>query len=205
MSKVDYLSEDNFLPSGQSFVCISFLSDPKEKSNLVGIKIRGVFATYDAAREHCKKIQSIDPYFNVFVGEMGKWLPFNPSPDSDAVKESEYANDQLNNMMKSYLENQEKAKVYHEQRKTEQIRQNILDNLEIKQQNLNEIETKIKTAKENNEKIDNLEDSVKVIEEQIKKMELRKNELDQELNNYNNEMKKFSEAQMNPAKVINIE
>jgi hypothetical protein len=111
---VDYLTEDTFLPSEQKFVCISFLSDLEKKSTLSGIKIRGVFATYDLACAHAKKVQSSDPYFNVFVGDMGKWLPFDPNPDSDVVKESEYQNDQLNNIMKSYVENQEKSKIFHE-------------------------------------------------------------------------------------------
>ena len=81
---------------------------------------------------------------------MGKWLPFDPSPDSEAVKESEYENDQLNNIMKSYLENQEKAKVFHEQRKTELMRQGIIDNLSSKQTTKKETEGKLEKARKQN-------------------------------------------------------
>ena len=81
MSKTDYLTEDAFLPAGQKYICMSFLTDkPAEsteegvanvkKTTLSGIKIRGAFETYEAACEHAKTVQSIDPYFNVFVGEM---------------------------------------------------------------------------------------------------------------------------------------
>ena len=100
MSKVvDYLDEDTFLPKAQKFVCLSFLNSEDNKVTLSGIKIRGVFETYEAACSHAKKVQEMDKYFNVFVGEMGKWLPFDPNPSK--VENAEYANEQLNNIMKN--------------------------------------------------------------------------------------------------------
>ena len=107
---IDYLTEDKLLPSDQKFVCISFLTNTKD-TTLIGIKIRGVFSTYDDACTFAKKIQTIDPAFNVFVGDMGKWLSFDPNPDS--IKNSEYENEKLNSMMKAYMENQEHAKILH--------------------------------------------------------------------------------------------
>lgn len=201
MSKVDYLTEDTFLPTGQQFVCLSFLTDKENKTTLSGIKIRGVFASYDAACEHAKKVQSIDPYFNVFVGEQGKWLPFDPNPDSEAVKDSEYANVQLNQMMKAYMENQEKAKVYHEQRKAEMVRKNIVDNLATRSENLEEVMTKLKKAKTSEER-SGLEQSVKSIEEQIKKMEEKKTELDKQLDEITSQIKTFDTKEITGPKII---
>ena len=149
----DYLTEDTILPEGQKFICISFLSDSTKKSSLRGIKLRGAFDTIEKASEHAKKLQSIDPAFNVFVGEMGKWLPFDPDPNnSEKVKDSEYANQQLNQMMKAYQENQEKAKMFHEYRKNEKIRQNIQDNLNIKKSNRKKLKKKLKKAGDGEEK-----------------------------------------------------
>ena len=204
MSKVDYLTEDTFLPTDQKYVCMSFLTDKDNKSTLSGIKIRGVFSTYELACEYAKKVQTMDTYFNVFVGEMGKWLPFDPSPDSEAVKDSEYANGQLNQMMKAYLENQEKAKIYHEQRKTELIRKNILDNLTTRHDNLTEVKGKLKKAKNPDEK-DGLEQSIKSIEEQIKKMEEKKNELDNQLESFTSQIKAFEPKDVPGPKIINPE
>jgi len=206
MSKVDYLTEDTFLPSGQQFVCLSFLTDNKEKdqkdrSTLSGIKIRGVFASYEAACEHSKKVQSIDPYFNVFVGEMGKWLPFDPNPDSEAVKDSEYANEQLNNMMQSYMENQEKAKIYHEQRKAEMVRKNIVENMSTRNENLEEVKTKLKKAKTSEER-NSLEQSVRSIEDQIKKMEEKKTDLDKQLEAITDQIKTFDKKEIVGPKII---
>jgi hypothetical protein len=186
---VDYLTEDTIIPEGQKFVCISFLSDKDNKTTLSGIKIRGVFSTYESACEQAKKLQNIDPYFNVFVGETGKWLPFDPNPESENFKDSEYANDQLNKMMKSYMESQEKAKLFHEQRKNELVRQNLLDNIKIRKDNLNELNNKLSSVNDDDKK--NLEENINNIENQIKTMEEKQKEVTEQLNVLDIELKKF--------------
>jgi hypothetical protein len=203
MSKVDYLTEDSILPWDQKYVCLSFLTDKENKTTLSGVKVRGVFANYEDACEHCKKLQSIDLAFNVFVGEMGKWLPFDPNPDSQAVKDSEYANEELNRMMKGYLENQEKAKLYHEQRKNEMVRKNILDNLQSRQDTIKDLKKKVTKAKDATE-AENLEKNILEIESQIKKMEEKKAELDVEIEKISNQVKDASSltSQLNGPKII---
>ena len=201
---MDYLTEDTFLPRDQKFVCISFLTDSEKKTTLSGIKIRGVFSDYDTACAHAKKVQSIDPYFNVFVGDMGRWLTFDPSPDSDKVKESEYQNDQLNNIMKAYVENQEKAKVFHEQRKTELMRQGVIDNMTTKQNIKKETEDKLEEARtnNNNDDIESLETNLKNIDEQIKQFENKKNDLDTQIKALSEQVGEFDPSKMAPPKII---
>lgn len=203
MSKTDYLTEDNILPYNQKFMCISFLSDPDNKITLCGIKVRGVFETYELACEHAKKIQSIDPYFNVFVGECGKWLAYDPNPESEYVKDSEYANEELNSMMKSYVENQEKAKLFHEQRKTELIRKNILDNLSNIQTNLDESTKKMKKSNELEKKI--LKEEIDTFGEQIKKLNSKKSDIDEQLEKINEELKAFHKAGFKAPQIIETE
>jgi hypothetical protein len=201
MSNVDYLTEDTLLPDNQKFVCISFLTDKDNKTTLTGIKIRGVFGTYEEAKAHGQNLQSVDPAFNVFVGEMGKWLPFDPNPDSQAVKDSQWANDELNKMMKGYLENQEKAKIYHEQRKNEMVRQNILDNLKTREENITDLKKKAKKSK-NPAEVASIEKSIEEIEVQIKKMQEKKAELDVQIENLSNQVKASSTNQLSAPKVI---
>lgn len=186
LSKVDYLTEDSIIPSGQKFVCISFLTDKENKLSLSGVKVRGAFETYEAACEHAKRLQSVDEVFNVFVGEMGKWLPFDPNPDSDAVKSSEYANEQLNTMMKGYMENQEKAKLFHEQRKNELVRKNILDNITSREKSLSELKDKLASVSDNEKR--SLEESIASIEDQISKMMTKKTELEEQIDNIRNKL-----------------
>ena len=204
MAKVDYLTEDSIIPDGQKFLCISFLSDPNpeslKKSTLSGIKVRGCFETYDKACEHAKKLQSVDPNFNVFVGEVGKWLAFDPNPDSEYVKDSEYANEELNNMMKSYLENQEKAKLFHEQRKNELMKQNILDNISTINNNIDD--TKSKMKKVTIEEKEELKKNIETFDEQIKKMNDRKKELDEQIDNINEDLKLFTNKNRIMPKII---
>ena len=178
MSKVDLLTEDTvLLPTNQKFVCLSFLTPTKEdKATLSGIKIRGVFDSYENACNHAKKIQSYDEYHSVFVGEMGKWLPFDPDPDSEYVKDSEYANVKLNSIMKNYQENQEKSKLFHEHQKNEQIKKNLDENIEQRESNKKELEEKIDSVDENEKQ--KLITSMSEIEKQIKKMEDRKSEIE---------------------------
>jgi DNA repair exonuclease SbcCD ATPase subunit len=198
MSKVDYLTEDTILPRDQKFICMSFLSDKDKKTSLSGIKLRGAFNTYEEACEHAKKLQSIDQYFNVFVGEMGKWLPFDPNPDSELVNDSQYANAELNTMMKSYIENQEKSKIFHEQRKQELVRQNIMENLQTRKDALQDLEKTFDTSTDKK----SVKESMKTFEEQIKKMEDRKLELDKQIDDLAEQVKSFNVGPDNGPKII---
>ena len=179
-TKPDYLTEDNLLPSNQKYVCMSFLKPQKEdNTTLSGIKIRGVFEEYDDACKHAKRLQECDPYHHVFVGEMGKWLPHDPDPDSKYVKDFEYANEQLNNMMKSYVDNQEKAKLFHEQRKNDMVRKNIMDNMDVHNKNMTELKDKLSSASEPEKK--DIEKRLKAMENNISEMENKKKDIEEQL------------------------
>jgi DNA polymerase I-like protein with 3'-5' exonuclease and polymerase domains len=130
---------------------------------------------------------------------MGKWLPFNPSPDS--IKDSEYGNEELNNMMKSYIENQEKAKLFHEHRKNELVRKNILDNLNTRRDNLKDLKKELKNNKSAEEKII-IESNIKSAEDQIKIMDSKKKELDTQIENLDNQLKLFKPAIPTVPKII---
>jgi len=192
MSNPNFLTDDSsMLPPEQKFVCLSFLTDKENNTTLSGVKVRGVFETYEQACEHAKRLQTLDPYFNIFVGHMGKWLPFDPAPDSKLVENSEYANEQLNTMMKAYMENQEKAKLYHEQRKNEQVRKIILDNLSNRQDNLRDLELKLRKTTNPDEKF-SLQQSYKSVEDQINEMENKKKDLDSKLEELTKQIELFS-------------
>jgi chromosome condensin MukBEF ATPase and DNA-binding subunit MukB len=201
MEKVDYLTEDSILPEDQKYLCISFLSDPDKKSTLSGIKVRGSFETYEKACEHAKKLQTVDPYFNVFVGEVGKWLAFDPNPDSEVVKDSEYANEELNNMMKNYLENQEKAKLFHEKRKNELLKKNVLDNITTINNNIDDTKEKIKNA--NYTEKENLKKNIQSYEEKINKLDKEKEDLDKQIKLINDDLEAFSNKNKIMPKIIN--
>ena len=121
-TKIDYLDEDAPI-SDQKWCCVSFLS-PEGVMNCAtrGIKIRGVYDTREEAEQRAKNLHSIDSDFHVFVGEVGKWLPWDPDlEDKSKVKDSVYYDERLQVLMKNYKDNREKAKVNQAQRKQHQI------------------------------------------------------------------------------------
>lgn len=124
-NEIDYLVEDDIIPN-QMYCCISFLSPEGIKNcSLRGVKVRGCFPTQQAANEHAEEVRKKEPYFHVFVGETGKWLPHDPSPDS--IKDQNYMEKELNDLMKEYLKNQEHAKRHHEFRKEQMLQKHFND------------------------------------------------------------------------------
>lgn len=165
------LEELPMVPRDQNYVCISFLVHKEGESlGTGGIRIGGVFNTYEQACAQAKKIQEHDNLHHVYVGETRKWLPYNPDPNSEVVKNTEYADEQLNNLMKGHKENMEKARIYHELRKTEKIIDNLNENLEERNRTREEITSKLSKVK-NMTEAQTLTKSLENLEEQIKSME----------------------------------
>jgi len=162
------------LPDNMKYVCISFLTDKNnvKPHTLTGVRFGGGFSTYEEACKQAKEIQQLDPYHHVFVGEGGKWLPYDPDPNSESVKDSEYANETLNSIMKGHKENHEKAKIFHELRKNEKMIDNMNENLEQKYKNKEEITKKLSKAKTDGE-MKTLTNSLDTLNEQLKTMELK--------------------------------
>lgn len=85
------------------------------RTTVRGMKIRGAYSTKEEAEMRAKKLQKIDPDHNIFVGQVGKWLPWDPSPS--AIPDQEYAEEQLNTLMKKYKENEEAREVFHKEQR----------------------------------------------------------------------------------------
>lgn len=131
----DYLDEDKPLVhkvNKQRFCIISMLtpnSFPVERREefanqpVLGIKVKGVFETYENAKLWCEKFQKIQKEHHLFVGEVGKWLPF----DVDITKmESEddpvYREQALNNYMKAYKDCLKEEDIKERERRAEQLK-----------------------------------------------------------------------------------
>lgn len=138
MPEPDYLYEDPVIPN-QKFVCISVLTPKNFKQEegkpitMSTMKVRGSYDTYEEAKKRADFLRNVDPNINVYVGEVGKWLPFDDDPEH--AKDHDYQNKRLNEMMKGYTENQEKAKEFHEQRKNEMIVKTLKENEEKDKRN----------------------------------------------------------------------
>jgi cobalamin biosynthesis Mg chelatase CobN len=189
-SSIDYLTEDPVL-SGQKYVCISILTAKSIKDNsgnsiesdnhAKGIKIRGVYDTMEEAQKRCQQIRTFDPYFNVFVGEVGKWLPWDD--DAEKAEDAVYAESKLNDIMRGYKEQQRKAKEYNEYRKQMEIERaiKIAQSKEKDKQKQTETDPDTNVVVEDTKK-EEVEEETKVLTpEEIAKKEQRVAQISKEL------------------------
>ena len=181
----------NTTPSSQQFACLSFFEGKDDDGkNLMYLRLGGVTDSYESACEMAKNINKEDNVHNVFVGEVGKWLPVvsNVSKSSSQyVEDVEYANEQLNELMKGYHANQEKAKLFYEHNKNEKMIANINDNLGEQDKNKKELTKKLSKAKSIDEvktltsSLENIDSQVKKLEERLKGLMENQNELQQKI------------------------
>ena len=93
--------------------------DNNFQTSIRGLKVRGVFDTLEEAKGRSEFLKKIDNKFDIFIGEVGVWCPWSPNPND--LENQEYAETQLNTLMKKYKENMDSKDELFEKRKQEQI------------------------------------------------------------------------------------
>jgi len=120
---IDYLTEDPYI-SGQRYCLVTIIGPHVQpKADVWGIKVRYVGETMDQMKKMAKQLRKMDPDYNIFIMEVGKFGPLNVLPEQ--VAENEYLEEKLNEMVKGYLENQELAKQHWHERKNEMLKSAI--------------------------------------------------------------------------------
>ena len=103
-----------------------------EKGLWGAVKVRGVFDDdkdgTDKAKERCVQLQKYDKNFNIYMGKVGCWLPFNPP--SEAINNQEYAEKELNNLMKNRLKNKIEAENLEKNRQLEMQEEHLKKELQ---------------------------------------------------------------------------
>lgn len=97
----------------------SFHRDNNFQTSIRGIKVRGIFDTLEEARLRSEFLKKYDNKFDIFIGEVGCWCPWSPNPND--LQNQEYAETQLNTLMKKYKENMDDKDAVFEKRKQEAI------------------------------------------------------------------------------------
>jgi len=122
-TSIDYLFEDPPIPN-QQYALISIVGPHMpQKCDVWGLKIRGTADTLEKAKNMSQKILKIDNNYDIYTVEVGKFFPLVVEPFQ--IKEVEYQNDQLNTLIKSYLENRENANEQWHARKNEMVQDAI--------------------------------------------------------------------------------
>lgn len=121
---------DEFIYANRTKMEDEFYVKNEFRTTVRGLKIRGTYASQEEAVARSKKLQRQDTLHNIFVGEVGKWLPWDPQPSD--IKEQEYAEDQLNTLMKKYKENEEHRESFQRERRTANTRsKNTASSMEV--------------------------------------------------------------------------
>ena len=96
------------------------------QTNVSGVKIRRVFGNLEEAPIYLKVLQRKYPRDNLYLGKVGCWLPWDPS--EHIMPEVEYAEKELNEMMRKYKENEVNKDIFFDERKQEKIEEQKKEN-----------------------------------------------------------------------------
>ena len=115
----DHLTEDPIIHNQKYFILSYILPSEKNELEVPMIKVRGVFRNFEEAKKKVEKLKFFDPYFNLYVCEVGKWggLFTNSELEKNTDVDVEYREKLLNTMMKEYKENKDRVDVEFEKRK----------------------------------------------------------------------------------------
>ena len=124
----------------------------KFKTNVRGVKIRGVYQSKEEANARASKLHKTDSNFHVFVGQIGYWLPWDPC--ADKIDDEYFVDDQLNDLMQKYKENNVNKDIFYEEQKRDKIKASQEERLRQEKKNKEKeaLENKEKEALENKEK-----------------------------------------------------
>jgi hypothetical protein len=115
-----------FLEKYEEELQLKFDQTHKFQTSVRGLKIRGCFATKEEANEFSIELRNNDPNHSIYVGDVGKWLPWDPSPTKTG--EVNYMDDELNKLMHEKLKNEAKAKTLFNERVKESKQKAIATN-----------------------------------------------------------------------------
>lgn len=90
------------------------------RTSIRGIKVRGVYDSMPEAMRRVEAIKRFDDKHNVYVAQVGCWCPWSPNPDD--ITDVEYAETQLNTLMKGYRDNLATREEFYNDRKQNMLK-----------------------------------------------------------------------------------
>ena len=93
------------------------------RTSIRGVKVRGVFDSKREADVRAAVLQRQDSLFDVFVGQIGYWCPWDPNPQK--IGDIEYMNNDLNKLVKEYKANEVKKDMFYQERKSQRQKESL--------------------------------------------------------------------------------
>lgn len=195
---LDYLFEDPPLQN-QKFALVSIVGpNMPQKCDVWGLKIRGVAGSIEEGKKLSQKILRVDNNYDIYTVEIGKFFPLAVDPLE--INDIEYQNEQLNKLIKNYLENRETANEFWHKRKSEMIQEAIKEG-----KNQEELSSKPEHPIAVLQRIQNYEKSVLEMQENLENikqdLELSKHKFE----SYSDEERQIAQKELQKALDSNLE
>ena len=116
----------NFIDKYEDNLEEQFSNSNSYQTSTRGIKVRGTFPNQQEAELRCKMLRELDPNHDVYVGQVGLWMPWEP--EAYKTGKVEYLEEELNQLMHEKEENEKKAKLEFDKRVKEAKERAIEDN-----------------------------------------------------------------------------
>jgi hypothetical protein len=115
-----------FLLKNEKDLDSQFTEKVEFRTNVRGVKVRRVFGNLEECQTYAKVMQKRYPHDNLYIGKVGAWLPWDPS--EHVMPEVEYAEKELNELMRKYKENEVNRDIFFEEEKAEKIKKQREEN-----------------------------------------------------------------------------
>ena len=117
-----------FLDNNEDKLEKEFNDEHNFQTNTRGIKVRGSFQSQQEAELRCKLLREVDPNHDVYIGQVGVWMPFHP--EAYTTGKVEYLEKELNDLMSEKQKNEQQAKIEFDKRVRESKEKAIAENIE---------------------------------------------------------------------------
>jgi hypothetical protein len=118
----------NFIDKHEDDLNEKFNREHSFQTSVRGLKVRGVYPSQEEAEMRCKKLREYDPNHDIYVGPVGMWIPWDP--DAYKTGRVEFMDEELNQLHKEKMKNEEKAKQEFNNRVQETKKKAIQENIE---------------------------------------------------------------------------
>lgn len=115
-----------FIDNNEERLDEEFASKHNFQTSVRGLKVRGVFPTQKEAELRCQLLREVDPNHDIFVGQVGMWVPFHP--EAYKTGRVEYMEETLNQLMAEKKKNEDQAKQEFDKRVKEAKQKAIEEN-----------------------------------------------------------------------------
>lgn len=196
--ELDYLFEDPPIQN-QKFALVSIVGPHMpQKCDVWGLKVRGVAGSIDEAKRLSQKILRIDNNYDIYTVDIGKFFPLVVNPLE--INNVEYQNEQLNTLIKNYLENRETANEFWHKRKSEMIQEAIKEG-----KNQEELANKPEHPIAVLQRINNYEKTVLEIQENLENLKRDLQLSRDKFESYSDEERKLAQNELQNAIDNNLE